>query len=94
MDQIQHMAPVNTVIFPDFSGSVFNGRFHQLQLFDPVPDQLLLKRQGIQGKAIVCVVNGHFFNIFQRKTKIFQQQDLLEPGKILICIKRDPAGDT
>ena len=92
MNQVQHMAPVNAVVFPDLSGSIFDSLFHQLQLFDPVLDQLLLKGEGIQGKVIICVIDGHFFNVFQRKPQIFQQQDLLEPGKILICIKTRPGG--
>ena len=36
---------------------------------------------------IVCIVNGHFTDVIQGKTKIFQQENLLKTGKIRIGIK-------
>ena len=87
VDQIQHVAPVNAAVFLNFSGGIFNGFFHKLQLFDPVLDQFLLKSQGVQSKVIVGVIYGHFLDIFQRKAQILQQQDLLKPGEVLICIE-------
>ena len=87
VDQIQHMTPVNAAVFPDFPGGIFNSLFHKLKLLDPVLDQLLLESQGVQGKVVVRVIYGHFPDIFQGKSQIFQQQDLLKPGKVLVCIE-------
>ena len=43
MDQVQHMAPVDLMLVFDGTDRVFDGTFHQLHLFDPVLDKLLLK---------------------------------------------------
>ena len=90
MDQPQHPAPVHHMLLPDGSCRVLDGLLHKLHLLDPVLHQLLLNVQGIEHKVVIRIRNGHLTDIVQRKPQILQKEDLLQSGKILVCIKTCP----
>ena len=48
VDQVQHLAPVNGVLFLYHLCGILDCFFHQLHLFDPVTDQTKLDIQRIQ----------------------------------------------
>ena len=87
MDQVKHLIPVYGMMRADRICGILNCLFHQLHLLDTVAYQLQLDVQGIFHKMIVRVINGHFPDIIQGETQIFQKQDLGKSCKILICIK-------
>ena len=87
VDQVQHLAPVNGVLFLYHLCGILDRFFHQLHLFDPVTDQTKLDIQRIQHEMIIGITDGHFTDVIQGKAKVFQKEDLLKPCKILVCIK-------
>ena len=87
MNQIQHIAPINCVLCLNGIGSIFNGFFYKLHLLNFIFYKLQLNIQGIEHKVIIGIVDGHFPYIVKGKTKVFQEKNLLKPGKVFICIK-------
>ena len=87
MDQVQHTAPVHGMLLRNGLGSIFQCFFHKLHLFNPVLYKLQLYIQGIEHKMAVRVFDSHLPDILQGKSKIFQQQDLLQPCKVCVSIK-------
>ena len=87
VDQVQHLAPVDGVLLLNHLRCILDGFFHKLHLLDPVADKTKLDIKGIEHKMVVRIADRHFADIIQGKAKVFQQQDLLKSGKILICIK-------
>ena len=81
MDQVQHTTPVHGMLLRNGLGSIFQCFFHKLHLFNPVLYKLQLYIQGIEHKMAVRVFDSHLPDILQGKSKIFQQQDLLQLQK-------------
>ena len=60
VDQVQHLAPVNGVLFLYHLCGILDRFFHQPHLFDPVTDQTKLDIQRIQHEMIIGITDGHF----------------------------------
>ena len=82
VNQIEHLAPVHLLIFPDHIYRILNGMLYELHLLDPVLYELLLHFQRSKHKMIVRVIDRHLPDIVERESQIFEQKDLLQSCKI------------
>ena len=87
MDQVQHMAPVDLLPLFDHADGIGNSIPHKAQLLDPVFHQTLLKMQRVQQKGRIAVTDRELPDIFERKSKILQQKDLLDMHQVCIRIE-------
>ena len=85
MNQVQHTAPVHGMLNAlNVQLKLVQDRIEQMQL---VEKTLKDTAQGIEHKMAVRVFDSHLPDILQGKSKIFQQQDLLQPCKVRVSIK-------
>lgn len=63
VDQVQHLTPVDGVLFLDCLRCILDGFFHKLHLLNPVAHKSELDIQRIEHEMVVRIADRHFTDI-------------------------------
>ena len=86
MDQVEHILPVDITAAELLLG-ITNRLGDRLHLFDAVLDEFFLYAKHPGDMAVVRPADGHTPDLLQRKAKVLEKQNLLERGKVPVCVK-------